>query len=109
MALPSIPQGLTAEQSDGNILLTWQGSVGATSYQIQRSTDGVNFTNLAAPGLVTQYIDSLPGIGIMYYYQVAGVNTSGTSPYSNISNMVAALPSEMSLFELRLRAQQTAD
>lgn len=109
MATPSIPQGLTAEQSDGNILLTWQGSVGATSYQIQRSLDGVNFTNLATPGLVTQYVDALPGIGIMYYYQVAGVNSDGTSPYSNIANMVAALPSEMSLFELRLRAQETAD
>jgi hypothetical protein len=45
----------------------------------------------------------------MYYYQVAGVNTSGTSTYSSIVQMVAAPPSEMSLFELRLRSQQTAD
>lgn len=109
MAIPSIPTNLTAEQSDGNILLTWTGSVGATGYQIQRSTDGVNFSNLAAPGIVNQYVDSLPGIGIMYWYQVAGINTSGTSAYSNISQMVAALPSEMSLFEIRLRSQQTAD
>lgn len=109
MAIPYQPQNLTAQQSDGNILLTWQGSLGATSYQIQRSTDGVNFTNLASTGLVTQYVDSLPGIGIMYYYQVAGVNISGTSPYSSSAQMVSALPSEMSLFELRLRSQQTAD
>ncbi len=109
MAIPYQPQNLTAEQSDGNILLTWSGSLGATSYQIQRSTDGVNFTNLATTGVVAQYLDSLPGIGIVYYYQVAAVNLSGTSPYSSIVQMVAAPPSEMSLGELRLRSQQTAD
>lgn len=107
--VPYQPQNLSAEQSDGNILLTWSGSLGATSYQVQRSTDGVNFTNLASTGVVTQYIDPLPGVGIMYWYQVAGVNVTGTSTYSSIVQMVAAPPSEMSLFELRLRAQQTAD
>ena len=109
MAVPYQPQNLVAQQSDGNILLTWQGSLGATSYQVQRSTDGVNFTNLATTGVVAQYQDSLPGIGIMFYYQVAGVSTDGTSVYSSIAKMVAAPPSEMSLYELRLRSQQTAD
>jgi len=107
--VPYQPQGLVAEQADGNILLTWQGSLGATSYEIQRSTDGVNFSSYATTGVTTQYVDPLTGVGIMYYYQVAGVNTSGTGPYSSIVQMVAAPPSEMSLFELRLRAQQTAD
>ena len=106
--VPYQPQNLTAEQADGNILLTWQGSLGATSYQIQRSTDGVNFTNLST-ATTPQYVDSLPGIGIMYYYQVAGVNGSGTGPNSSITQMVAAPPGEMSLYELRLRARQTAD
>jgi len=109
IVVPYQPQGLVAEQADGNILITWQGSLGATSYQIQRSTDGVNFVNYATTGVTTQYVDSLPGIGIMYYYQVAGVNSSGTGPYSTPAQMVAAPPSEMSLFELRLRSQQTAD
>jgi hypothetical protein len=109
MTVPYQPQNLVAEQSDGNILLTWSGSLSATGYQIQRSTDGVNFTNLAVAGLVTQYVDSLPGIGIVYYYQVAAINLSGNSPYSSVVQMVAAPPSEMSLGELRLRAQQTAD
>lgn len=102
-------QNLQAQQADGNILLTWDGSLGATGYQVQRSTDGVNFTNLATLGLVNQYLDSLPGTGIMYYYQVAALNLSGTSAYSSVVQMVSAPPSEMSLFELRLRSQQTAD
>lgn len=109
--VPYQPQNLVAEQADGNILLTWAGALLATSYQIQRSTDGVNWTNLAttAQGGNPQYVDALPGIGIMYYYQVAGVNTNGTGPYSSMTQMVAAPPSEMSLFELRLRSQQAAD
>lgn len=109
MAIPYQPQNLTAEQSDGNILLTWSEALNATGYQVQRSTDGVNFTNLVTPGVVSQYLDSLPGIGIVYWYQVAAINGSGTSSYSSVVQIVAAPPSEMSLGELRLRAQQTAD
>lgn len=107
--LPYQPQGLDAEQSDGNILLTWQGSLGATSYNIQRSLDGVNFADYAVSGVSTQYVDVLPGVGVMYYYQVAGVNAIGTGAYSSVAQMVAAPPSEMSLYELRLRSQQKAD
>jgi len=106
--IPYQPQNLSAEQDSGNILLTWTGSLGATSYQIQRSTDGTNFTNLAT-ATVPQYLDSLPGIGIKYYYQVAGVSTAGTGVYSSPAAMVAAPPAEMSLYELRLRCQQAAD
>lgn len=117
MAVPAAPSSLTAEQSDGQILLTWAESSGATSYKIQRSTDGVNFTNLATTsGIQYQYIDAqsppstlTPALGTMYWYQVAGVNVSGTGSYSPIANMVPAQPAEMSLFELRIRARQKAD
>lgn len=106
--IPYQPQNLTAEQDSASILLTWSGSLGATFYQIQRSTDGVNFTNLAT-STTNQYLDSFPGIGIKFYYQVAGVSGAGTSVYSSIVSMITAPPSEMSLGELRLRCQQKAD
>lgn len=109
MAVPYQPQGVTAEQSDGNILITWSGSLGATGYKIQRGTDGVNFTTVATVGLVVQYVDTLPGVGTMYYYQVVATNGSGDSTPSSTVQMVAAPPSEMSLYELRLRSQQKAD
>jgi hypothetical protein len=117
MAVPAAPSTLTAEQSDGSLLLTWAESSGATSYKIQRSTDGVNFTDRATTaGIQYQYIDTpappgdlTPTVGNMYWYQVAGVNGSGTGAYSSTANMVPAYPSEMSLFEMRLRARQTAD
>lgn len=109
MSVPYQPQNLSAEQADGNILLSWNASLGATGYVVQSSTDGVNFTTLATIGLVNQYVVSLPGVGTTFYYQVAATNGSGSSPYSSIVSMVAAPPSEMSLGELRLRSQQAAD
>ncbi len=109
MAVPYQVQNVSAEQADGNILITWSGAIGATGYVVQRSTDGVNFASVATLGLVTQYVDSLPGISIMYYYQVLASNASGNSPASVSAQMVAAPPSEMSLYELRLRCQQRAD
>lgn len=107
-ALPPQPQNVVAQQSDGNILLTWNGVVGSTNYLVQRSIDGVNFVPYSATPFV-QFIDALPGIGIKYYYQVVAVNINGTGPYSSIVYSIAAPPSEMSLWELRLRSQQTAD
>ena len=109
MAVPYQVQSLNAEQADGNIQLTWIGSLGATGYIVQRSTDGVNFTTIATLGLVASYTDVLPGTGVTYFYQTAATNISGTGPYSSQAQMVAAPPSEMSLYELRLRSQQTAD
>lgn len=106
--IPYQPQNLVAEQSDGNILLTWTGSLGATSYNIQRSTDGVNYSNYNT-STTNQFLDSLPGVGIQYWYQVAGVSSAGTGTYSIPANMIAATPGNMSLMELRLRSQQTAD
>lgn len=108
--IPYQPQNLTAEQADGNILLSWVGALAATSYQIQRSTDGVNYTNYQT-STTNQFVDSFPNVtvGTQYWYQIAGVSIAGTGPYSNPVSMVPAPPSEMSLGELRLRSQQTAD
>src|SRR5450830_1856944 len=108
MVVPDQVQNLVTQQTDGNIYLTWDGVLGALSYQVKRSLDGVNFTNLAS-SLTNDYLDPLPGIGIKYYYQVAGVNISGTGVYSPIDSMITAPAGEMSLWELRLRAQQTSD
>jgi hypothetical protein len=109
MTVPYQPQNADAQQADGNILITWNAVLGATSYVIERSTDGVNFTTIATPGISNSYLDTRPGIGTIFYYQVAAVNGGGQSPFSSIVQMVAAPPSEMSLYELRLRSQQTAD
>lgn len=119
MPAPSAPTKLVAEQSDGKILLNWTPSSGATSYKIYRNTidDSASAALITTVGMVNQWIndpitiDPVKGvtIGVMYYYWVKASSIGGDSGFSNMAQMVPAKPSEMSLFELRLRAQQTAD
>jgi len=35
---------------DGNFTLSWQGNGGETGYEVERSSDGTNFTTVATPG-----------------------------------------------------------
>jgi len=118
MAAPYQPQNVSAEQADGNVLITWSPSLGATSYTVLRVTDPINLTNPVTFSSLTgyQYVDSransgvnYPVVGTQYYYQVTAVNGDGSSSGSSWASAIPAPPSEMSLAELRLRAQQTAD
>jgi hypothetical protein len=109
MGAPFQPQNLTAEQADGNILLSWSASLGATGYKIQRSPDGVNWTDVTTVGQVTQFVDPYPGSGVWWWYQIAAVNSAGQSAYSISASIIAAPPAEMSFWEMGLRARQCAD
>lgn len=108
MAIPSTPQGFNVSQANGEILTQWDISTGATSYSVARSTDGVTFTEIATP-TVTKYVDSTVTIGTEYYYQVASVNASGTSPYTSSVKEIPSPTGEMSLYGVRKQAQQRAD
>lgn len=108
MAIPSIPQSFWAQQANGQVLLSWAITAGATSYSVKRSTDGVTFAQIAAP-TPNQYLDTAVTLGTQYYYQIAAVNSSGTSPYTAAQNLVPTPTAEMSLGEIRQRAQQRAD
>lgn len=108
MAVPYQPQNVTAQQADGNVLISWTGALLATSYSVRRSTDGTNFTEIGTTAN-GQYIDLLPGIGSKFYYQVVAVNGSGDSVASTIVYSIPAPPGQLSLGELRLRGKQRAD
>lgn len=109
VVVPYAAQGVEAQQADGNILITWSASLGATGYRLYRASDAVNFTLLDTLGQVTSYLDSLPGTGIMFTYYLVAFNSDGDAAASLTAQTVAAPPSEMSLYELRLRSQQCAD
>lgn len=111
VSVPYQPQNVIAQQTDGNILVTWSQSLYATSYQVNRSTDGITFAlvGTVTPTASPSYVDVNPGIGVMYYYNIIAINGVTPSVVSSTVQMVAAPPGEMSLYELRLRAQQTAD
>ena len=108
MATPVGITTLYVQQANGTVLLTWNAVPSATSYSVQRSTDNATWTTIASPtGL--SYSDTTGTVGTLYYYQVAAVNSSGTSPYTQSQSVVPVNAGDMSLGQLRLAAQQRAD
>jgi hypothetical protein len=75
---PSAPAGLSASGGDTIVSLSWSAGAAATSYSIQRSTDGVNFTTVGT-STGTAYVDDGLTNGTTYYYQVSSVNDLGQS------------------------------
>lgn len=108
MSIPATPQNFIVQTANGQVYLSWAITAGATSYTIQRSTDGITYATLTAPTL-NSYLDTAVTLGTTYFYQLASVNGSGTSSYSQAQSAVPTTTGEMSLGQLRLAAQQRAD
>lgn len=108
MALPGIPQNLYTSQANAQVFLQWDLAAGASTYSVQRSTDGITYAQVATPA-VNKYLDTSVSIGVQYFYKVASVNTTGTSPYTVAQSVVPSPTGELSLGELRTRSQQRAD
>jgi hypothetical protein len=108
MAIPGIPQNPYVQQGNRQVFVSWDITPTATSYSVERSTDGVTFTVIATP-TINNYLDTAVVVGTQYFYQVAATNISGTSPYTTAQSVVPAPNAELSLGEIRLRAQERAD
>ncbi len=110
MSIPFIPQNIILQTGNGQNFLIWDQVVGATSYSIQRSTDGINWTStFTSP--TNNYLDAAVSVGTNYWYQVASVNVSGTSPYSPPYpfNITPCLPGQIDLGYIRYQAQLRSD
>ena len=110
MSAPSAPTNVVLQTGNGQNLLSWSIVVGATSYSVQRSTDGVTFSALGISS-VPYYLDSTASIGTAYYYQVAAVNGASPSAYtpSYPTSITPCLPGQINLGYLRYQAQLRAD
>lgn len=110
MPIPYTPQNLVLQTGNGNNLVTWDIVVGATSYSIQRSIDGLTFITVGS-SVSPMYLDSAVTVGINYYYQVASISGSGASSYSATYpiSIVPCLPGQISLGYLRYLAKLRAD
>lgn len=85
---PAAPLNLLARAGSATeIALFWTpGGTNELGFGIERSTDGVNFTEqLSAPAGSTNALDSGLMLGATYYYRVRATNASGVSRYSNIA------------------------
>jgi fibronectin type 3 domain-containing protein len=85
---PDAPQGLEAEAGDGEVVLSWEESDGASGYHVYRSeTPGVevnpanrrNATLLQA----TEFTDDQVNNDTIYYYVVTAVGPGGESAASS--------------------------
>lgn len=108
MAIPATPTSFFVQTANSQNLISFALATGATSYDIQRSVDGVTYSSIATPA-TNQYLDTSVSRGTQYWYKAASVNGSGTSPYTIPQSVVPVLTGEMCLSQIRLQAQQRAD
>lgn len=95
LAIPAAPTGLTATASVSQVALNWAVSPvnAAQGYSMLRSTaSGGPYTSIASWTDRTnpQYIDTKVTNGTTYYYVVAAINQSGTSPNSEQASATPA-------------------
>lgn len=109
MALPAALTNVLVQQGNGDVLISWDYQSGATAYAVQRSTDLNSWSTLTPAPTSPQFIDDTGVVGTAYYYRAAGVNGTGTGPYSLPQQAVPTHPGQMTLGQLRLLAQQEAD
>lgn len=108
MAIPASPVNFNLQQANQQILLTWNIASGATSYQVQRSLDGITYADYDT-SIAPSYLDTVVTIGTQYWYQVASVSGSGTSAYTVPQYEIPAPTGEMSLYGIRKASKQKAD
>ena len=87
------PTGLTAaNDSNANIYLTWNGSPGATSYNIYRGSSSGQEASLpiAVSDTSLSYDDPNVVPGLRYYYKVTAIDSYGESAKSNETSAIDA-------------------
>ncbi|MGO8671501.1 MAG: fibronectin type III domain-containing protein [Capsulimonadaceae bacterium] len=78
------PTGLGVTVGNTQLTLSWTASTGATSYNVYRgtATGAESATAVATAITTTGYTDTGLTNGVTYYYEVAAVNSTGSSPLS---------------------------
>lgn len=75
MAIPGIPSTFNLQTANQKNFLSWDITAGATSYSVLRSTNGLTYTQIAAP-TTNYYLDESVLVGVLYYYKVAAASTT---------------------------------
>jgi Sec-independent protein translocase protein TatA len=88
---PSTPSSLMASPTESNVMLTWNSSIGASSYTIRRSTGPQEPWLICAMNIAElAWTDTDVQPGKTYHYTVSGVNGTGES--GNSDEVTAVIP-----------------
>jgi hypothetical protein len=75
---PAAPAGLNGTAGNRQIFLAWQPAVGASSYNVWRSTNnGASYQQIAAGFSASSYVDNTAVNGQTNFYEVAAANGVG--------------------------------
>jgi hypothetical protein len=100
------------QTGNGQNLVSWPIIAAATSYIVQRSLDGVNWTTIATLSgnpLATNYTDLTVLIQVAYYYQVAASTAPTTFVASFPVKITPCLPGQINLGYLRYHSTLRSD
>jgi hypothetical protein len=90
---PATPSGLTAASASLQATLSWVASLGATGYNVKRSTvSGGPYTAIVTNLMTTSYTNTGLTNGVTYYYVVSAQNPAGES---TDTLQVSALPGSL--------------
>lgn len=98
------------QTGNGQNFLIWNLVAGSTSYQVQRSIDGVNFTTIANP-TVNFYLDPGVVIGTNYFYQIGVTAPLAPTQFtpSQPNSITPCAPGQINLGYLRYQSRLRAD
>ena len=80
--VPFIPTNLSATGLNAQVALAWNGVLGATNYQVNRSLVSTGSYTIIGTTPVVSYTDTNVSNATTYYYTVQAVNQSGSSAAS---------------------------
>ncbi|MFT4022871.1 MAG: PA14 domain-containing protein [Flavihumibacter sp.] len=115
-AVPNSPTALTVNGVSPHVaVLSWTGTAAnGITYQLQRSADGIAFSDLAsiAGSAATSsygYTDSSLNGHTTYYYRVRAANVGGNSAFSDVATVTTAnsRPVLQSVADIVLRSSDT--
>jgi fibronectin type 3 domain-containing protein len=91
---PSAPTGLVATAGNAQVMLTWNVSSAATSYNVKRSTtNGNGYAQVGSPTTASFTDPSLTN-GTTYYYVVTAVDSAGESAPSSQASATPMAPAQ---------------
>ncbi|MBV8416256.1 MAG: hypothetical protein JO251_13685, partial [Verrucomicrobia bacterium] len=97
--VPAVPIHLAASSANAVVALSWEGSVGATSYNVKRSNSSSGPFSTIASVSTTNFTDHAVANCSLYYYVASALNSAGESPNSSSAagapQSVPAAPSNM--------------